>query len=133
MFLKTLKKQKTRFDVILFVRTVSYITLTHHFDRLGRISRIQSQHDLRPVAGDMWRADMILMIDKKEDHQSLIKVSRRVYSKDYVPEEVFTADWLYSQFPYNEPVIDASEEELSLEDPAIIEVPLELAKQELIE
>lgn len=91
-----------------------YITLTYHYDRLGGVSRIQSQHDLRPVAGDMWRADMILMIDKKAEHQSLIKVSRRIYSKDYVPEEVFTADWLFTQYPYVEPVIDEAKEETSL-------------------
>lgn len=90
-----------------FIRQDSlYITLTHHYDRLGRVSRIQSQHDLRPVAGNIWRADMMLMVDKKEDHQSLIKISRRVYSKDYVPEEVFTADWLFKQYPYVEPEID---------------------------
>lgn len=86
-------------------RDTLFITLTHHYDRLGRISRVQSWHDLRPVAGSMWRADMILMVDKKEQHQSLIKVSRRIYSKDYVPEEVFTPEWLYRNYPYVEPVL----------------------------
>lgn len=93
-----------------------YITLTHHYDRLGRVSRIQSWHDLRPVAGDMWRADMILMTDKKEQHQSLIKVSRRIYSKDYVPEEVFSANWLFQQYPYVEPETNDVENE-DLPDP----------------
>lgn len=89
-----------------FIRQDSlFITLTHHYDRLGRVSRIQSQHDLRPVSGDMWRADMMLMVDKKAEHQSLIKVSRRVYSNDYVPQEVFTAAWLFEQYPYIEPDI----------------------------
>lgn len=80
-----------------------YITLTHHFDKQGRVSRIQSHHDLKAVDGDMWRANMILIEDKKQQHQSLIKVSRRVFSHDYVPDEVFTAEWLYENYPYIEP------------------------------
>ncbi len=105
-----------------------YITLTHHYDRLGRISRVQSQHDLRPVAGEMWRADMILMVDKKEAHQSLIKVSRRVYSSDYVPEEVFTAAWLFEQYPYIEPELEEEEQDLLL-----IEEPVPLIQPEAVE
>ncbi len=81
-----------------------YITLTHHFDKQGRVSRIQSHHDLKAVDGDMWRANMILMEDKRQEHQSLIKISRRVFSHDYVPEEIFTAEWLYKNYPYVEPV-----------------------------
>lgn len=81
-----------------------YITLTHHYDKQGRISRIQSHHDIKAVDGDMWRANMILMEDKKQEHQSLIKISRRVFSYDYVPAEIFTAEWLYKNYPYVEPV-----------------------------
>jgi len=90
-----------------------YITLTHHFDKQSRISRIQSHHDLKAVDGDMWRANMILIEDKRQEHQSLIKVSRRIFSHDYVPAEVFTAEWLYENYPYIEPTeeldIDISE------------------------
>lgn len=92
-----------------------YITLTHHYDKQGRLSRIQSHHDLKAVDGDMWRANMILMEDKRQVHQSLIKVTRRVFSHDYVPSEVFTADWLYENFPYVEPVNDSEVEE-SIDD-----------------
>ncbi len=81
-----------------------FITLTHHFDKQGRVSRIQSHHDVKAVDGDMWRANMILMEDKKEQHQSLIKISRRVFSHDYVPAEIFTAEWLYENYPYVKPV-----------------------------
>ena len=84
-----------------------YITLTHHFDKHGRIARIQSQHDLKTVDHDMWRANMILMENKKDQHQSLIKVSRRIFSHDYVPAEVFTAEWLYENYPHIEPVEDS--------------------------
>jgi hypothetical protein len=88
-----------------------YITLTHHFDKQGRLSRIQSHHDLKAVDGDMWRANMILMEDKKQEHQSLIKVTRRVFSHDYVPEEVFTAEWLYEHYPHVEPRDEIKAEE----------------------
>lgn len=84
-----------------------YITLTHHFDKQGRVTRIQSHYDLKAVDGDMWRANMILMEDKRQEHQSLIKVSRRIFSHDYVPEEVFTAEWLYKNYPYVEPVTES--------------------------
>ncbi|MBT5551399.1 MAG: outer membrane lipoprotein-sorting protein [Nitrospina sp.] len=80
-----------------------YITLTHHFDKHGRIARIQSHHDLKAVDHDMWRADMILMKNTKDQHQSLIKTSRRIFSHDYVPSEVFTAEWLYENYPHIEP------------------------------
>jgi outer membrane lipoprotein-sorting protein len=94
-----------------------YITLTHHFDKQGRLSRIQSLHDIKTVYGDMCRANMILMEDKKEQHQSLIKISRRVFSHDYVPAEVFTAEWLYENYPYVEPVevLDSDDSDVSEE------------------
>ena len=88
-----------------------YITLTHHFDIHGRLSKIQSSHNLSAVDGDMWRANMILMQDKKEHHQSLIKISRRVFSRDYVPEQVFTAQWLYENYPYIEPAKEKEDEQ----------------------
>jgi Outer membrane lipoprotein-sorting protein len=91
-----------------------YITLTHHFDKHGRLSRVQSHHDLKVVDKDMWRANMILMVDKKEQHQSLIKISRRVFSHDYVPAEMFTAEWLYENYPYIEPVNDDEEDDLEM-------------------
>jgi hypothetical protein len=87
-----------------------YITLTHHFDKHGRISRIQSHHDLKAVASNMWRANMILMENKKTQHQSLIKTLRRVFSHDYVPAEVFTTEWLFANYPYIEPIVEADAE-----------------------
>lgn len=71
-----------------------YITRTDTFDRHGRIMKQLTQHDLKPLGGDMWRANMILMKDLKSNHQSLIKISRRIFSRDYVPEELFTLEWL---------------------------------------
>jgi len=71
-----------------------YIIRTDTFDRHGRLHKQQTHHDLKPLGGTMWRADMILMEDLKARHKTLIKISRRVFSRDYVPEELFTLDWL---------------------------------------
>jgi hypothetical protein len=62
----------------------------------------------------MWRADMILMEDSKEHHKSLIKINRRIFSRDYVSAEIFTADWLFKNYPHvSTPDID---EEVYSED-----------------
>lgn len=71
-----------------------YITRTDTFDRHGRLHKQQTHHDLKSLGGRMWRADMILMEDLKAHHKTLIKISRRIFSRDYVPEELFTLDWL---------------------------------------
>ena len=58
---------------------------------------------------------MILMEDSKEQHRSLIKIDRRVFSRDYVSEDIFTADWLFKNHPFvSTPDIDV--EEVYLED-----------------
>jgi hypothetical protein len=94
-----------------------YIIKTEYFDKQGRVYKKQSHHDLRAVDGDMWRADMILMEDSKEHHQSLIKINRRIFSRDYVSAEIFTAEWLFKNYPFiSTPDID--EEEVYLEDDA---------------
>jgi len=78
-----------------YVRQDNYfITRTNSFDRHGRLHKRLTHHDLKPLGGTMWRANMILMEDLKAKHQSLIKITRRVFSRDYVPEELFTLDWL---------------------------------------
>ena len=91
-----------------------YIIKTEYFDKQGRVYKKQSHHDLRAVDGDMWRADRIVMEDSKEHHQSLIKINRRIFSRDYVSAEIFTADWLFKNYPYvSTPDID---EEVYSED-----------------
>ncbi len=84
-------------------KDIFFITLTEHYDNYGRLQKKQSYHDLTAVDGDMWRAGMILIEDVGEQHETLLKVTRRLYSHDYVPEEIFTADWLYKNQPYEEP------------------------------
>ena len=92
------KQDDTRIDPAIkrhYVRKDNYyITRTHTFDRHGRIRKQLTHHDIKPLGGTMWRADMILMEDLKTHHQTLIKISRRIFSRDYVPEELFTLDWL---------------------------------------
>lgn len=73
-----------------------YITRTDYYDDLGRVRKRQSHHDLTQVLGDMWRANMLLMENFHSDHQTLIKIDRRVFSQDYVPGEVFTTEYLFA-------------------------------------
>jgi len=89
-----------------------YISQTEHFDNLGRLRKRQSNHDLQPVHGDMWRANMMLMDDDREQHRTVIKIDRRVFSADYVPEEVFTSEWLIRNSPKEYPE-ETSEAEVS--------------------
>lgn len=71
-----------------------FILRTDYYDRRGRFSKSLTNHDLKRVDGDMWRANMILMANLKERHKTLIKIDRRIFSHDYVPPEIFTAAWL---------------------------------------
>lgn len=99
-----------------FVQQDNYfITLIEHYDNYGRLHKRQSYHDLRAVDGDMWRSGMILMEDIKEQHQTLLKVTRRFFSHDYVPGEMFTAEWLYENHPYHAPPDNM--DEIDAEDP----------------
>ena len=92
-----------------------YITKTEYLDKQGKVYKKQTHHDLRQVDGRMWRADMILMEDSKEQHRSLIKIDRRVFSRDYVSADIFTADWLFKNHPFVS-TPDFDDEEVHLED-----------------
>jgi hypothetical protein len=71
-----------------------FVTRSDYFDRKGHFFKRQTWHDLRPVDGDMWRANMILMENHRERHKTLIKIGKRVFSRDYVPPELFTPEHL---------------------------------------
>lgn len=90
-----------------------FISQTEHYDIHGRVTKRQSFHDLKAVDGEMWRSGMILMEDVKEQHESLLKVTRRMFSHDYVPAEMFSAEWLYENHPYIAPV---SEEDATTDE-----------------
>ncbi len=102
-----------------FVRQDNYfIGQTDHYDNHGRLHKRQSYHDLRAVDGEMWRSGMILMEDVKEQHQSLLKVTRRMFSHDYVPAEMFTADWLYQHHPHITPEDDTEDIDIEADEEA---------------
>lgn len=71
-----------------------FIVRTDYYDHRKRFFKRQTFHDLKRVDGDMWRANMMSMENRKEHHKTLIKTDRRVFSRDYVPPEMFTDAWL---------------------------------------
>lgn len=73
-----------------------FITRTDYFDDLGRLHKRQTHHDLVNVHGDSWRANMMMMENQQQAHRTVIKIDRRVFSADYVPENVFSKDWIVS-------------------------------------
>ncbi len=82
----------------LYLRQDShFVVRIDYFDRLDRPSRRRTAHDLLPVRGEMWRAGMVLMEDLESGHASLLKTARRVFSPDYVPSELFTAEWILAK------------------------------------
>ncbi len=100
-----------------------FISQTEHYDSQGRVHKRQTHHDIRAVDGEMWRSGMILMEDLKEQHQSLLKVTRRLFSHDYVPAEIFTAEWLYQNHPYVAP--EEMEEDLATDPDTDITVDID--------
>lgn len=93
-----------------FIRTDLYfITRTDSYDPHGRPHKRQTRHDLKHLGGHLWRADMILMEDLKSEHQTLLKISRRVFSEDYVPQNLFSLDWLIN----NQPAVEAAPKDSS--------------------
>ena len=99
-----------------------FITRTDHFDRQGLLNKRQSFHDLKKIDEDMWRADTILMDEKKQKHRSLIKISRRVFSEDYVPASMFSKEWILASYPPLDPAAAASTSTTEA-DPAGEDVP----------
>ncbi len=89
-----------------------FITRTDYFDSIGRLRKRQSAHDLVQVTSNVWNANMRLMEDFLRESKTLFKVNRRVYSADYVPEKVFSTQWLYENgrrnlSPEMDPEIDS--------------------------
>ncbi len=76
-----------------------FIERTDYLDEFGQVHKRLTHHDLARIHGDMWRSNILLMDNIAEHHQSIIRIERRVFSSDYVPEQVFTADWLRANHP----------------------------------
>jgi hypothetical protein len=70
------------------------IVQTDFFDRHQRFIKRITHHDLKHVSAQSWRANMIVVSDQREMHQTLLKIDRRIYSRDYVPAEIFDRDFL---------------------------------------
>jgi hypothetical protein len=76
-------------DRRLFLRKDSlFLTRIDYFDRGGRLIRQQTFRDPRPDGDGALRPAMILLVDLRERHSTLVKVDRRVHSADYVPAEL---------------------------------------------
>jgi hypothetical protein len=79
-------------DRRLFLRKDSlFLTRIDFFNREGRLIRQQTFRDPRPDGDGALRPAMILLLDLRERHSTLIKVDRRVHSPDYVPAELSVA------------------------------------------
>ena len=91
-----------------------YITRTDYFDKYGRFMKQLTMHDLKQTEDKIWNAAMLLMEDRQKEHKTLIKVNKRVISEDYVPEEVFTINWLFENAPPLE-IVPNEVDELEME------------------
>jgi hypothetical protein len=91
-----------------------YITRTDYFDKYGSLIKQLTMHDIKKTKDNNWNATMLLMEDRQKEHTTLLKVNKRIISEDYVPDEVFTINWLYE----NQPPLDIEpmdEDELEME------------------
>jgi hypothetical protein len=80
---------------LLTIRKDNFVIVrTDYFDHYGRHQKTRSQHELEEYGYGNWQPGMILMENHRENHQTLLKVTRRVFSPDYVPLELFSRDWL---------------------------------------
>lgn len=94
-----------------------YITRTDYLDNDGRLLKQKTLHDLRQTGPGSWQAGMVLMEDPVAQHSTLMKIKRTIFSSEYVPDEVFTRDWLYR----NQPPALAAEVDDMTAAPAMIE------------
>lgn len=76
-----------------------FITRTDYFDQQGRLLKQMNKYDLRQLGNGTWAANMVLMDNKQLHHQSILKVDRRIFSKDYVPEKMFSRKWILAAYP----------------------------------
>ncbi len=74
----------------LLVRKDNLVVVgTDFYDHRLRLVKRLTRHDLVRVYAQSWRANMLLAEDLRAGHRTLIKVDRRIYSRDYVPAELF--------------------------------------------
>ena len=82
------------------VHTVSkdrnLIVSTDYYDSYNRLYKTLSRHDFVRYDQTTWWPNMLLMANYLDNHQTLIKVNQRVFSRDYVPLKMFSRNWLFS-------------------------------------
>lgn len=66
-----------------------FISRIDYHDRRGRLARRETFRDPRPDETGAWRAGMILMENLRDQRRSLLKIERRVHSRDYIPADIF--------------------------------------------
>ncbi len=76
-----------------------YIIRTDYLDKYGRVTKQLTMHDLKKAGFSTWNAAMLLMEDRQKLHSTLVKINKRIISENYVPDEVFTFNWLYKNQP----------------------------------
>ncbi len=82
-----LRKHLLRKDNFMIVQTDIYDANLHLYKRIG-------YYDLHRVDGESWRANIIIADDHRENHRTILKIDRRIYSQDYVPEKLFEESYL---------------------------------------
>ena len=88
-----------------------YIERIDYFDRHGRLYKRLTRHDFHQLNGTMWRSNMIRMENFREQHETLIKVEKRIFSSDYVPESMFHVQWVTTHLNLGEAEQAHSEED----------------------
>lgn len=78
---------------LLFIRQDNFfVSRIDYFDSKGRLLKRQTYHDIHRIGGNMWRADLISVENMLSHYRSILKIEKRVYSRGYVPEEIFDED-----------------------------------------
>ncbi|NKC15152.1 MAG: outer membrane lipoprotein-sorting protein [Gammaproteobacteria bacterium] len=93
-----LRRHVVRKDNLMIVQTDVYDTTLRFFKRITR-------HDLKRVDEQSWRANMIIAHDRRESHRTLLKIDRRIYSRDYVPAELFEPAYLLANKHVQNPAL----------------------------
>jgi len=75
---------------MLFVRQDNFfISRVDYFDNKAHLIKRQTSHNIHPVGGKMWRADMVKVENMLNRHRSILKIDKRIFSSDYAPESAF--------------------------------------------
>ncbi len=81
------------------------IVQTNVYDSNLRFYKSISYNDLRQVDGDSWRANTIIAYDHRANHRTVLKIDRRVYSRDYVPASLFKESSLLANRHVSSPAL----------------------------